>query len=83
MDNNKTTTKVNSEEGSVLVLFAATLSLLLVFVALSTDIILAYNHRDHLNEIGQMMREARFDFAEEIWSAYDPEAALAELSRKV
>lgn len=83
MIDNKNKNNQDNEEGSVLVLFAATLSLLLVFVALSTDIILAYNHRDHLNEIGQMMREARFDFAEEIWSAYDPEAALTELSREV
>lgn len=83
MDRNKYNQKYLEEDGSVLVLFAATLSLLLVFVSLSTDIILAYNRRDHLNEVGQMMREARFDFAEEIWSAYDPEATLTEISREV
>ncbi|HEY4537803.1 MAG TPA: hypothetical protein VIG45_05060 [Erysipelothrix sp.] len=75
--------KENNEKGSVLVLFAATLSLLLVFVALSTDIILAYNRRDHLNEIGQMIREATHDFAEESWNAYNPEEMLTELAREI
>lgn len=75
--------EIKKEDGAILILFAVSLSFLIVFTALTTDIIFAYNRKDHLNEVGQMMREARFDFAEEVWNAYDPQAKLEEISRDI
>ena len=74
---------IEKESGSVLIMFAFLFTFLMIFLALSTDIVMAFNHRDYLNEIGHMMREARFDLNEEIWNSEDPRGTLLEVSREI
>lgn len=70
----------DNECGSILILFAATLILLTVFLALSTDIALAFNKKDKLTEVGNLIRDARFDIGEELWNSNNPEFLLKEVA---
>lgn len=69
-----------NESGDIIILFAGTLILLIVFLGLSTDVILAFNKRDRLIEIGNLMKDARFDLGEELWNSNYPESTLREIT---
>lgn len=72
-----------SENGDILVLFAGVIIILIMFLALSTDVILAYSKKDKLVEIGNLMKDARFDLGEELWNADVPQDKLREISWEI
>lgn len=73
----------NNENGDILILFAGTLILVIVFLGLSTDVILAFNKRNKLVEIGKLIGEARVDLGEELWSSENPESTLNEIAWEI
>ncbi|MGJ0848067.1 TadE/TadG family type IV pilus assembly protein [Tissierella praeacuta] len=73
----------NSEKGDILILFAGTLILVIIFLGLSTDVILAFNKRDKLVEIGKLMSEARVDLGEELWHSEEPQSTLREITWEI
>ncbi len=73
----------DSENGDILILFAGTLILVIVFLGLSTDVILAFNKRDKLVEVGRLMSEARVDLGEELWHSEDPQSTLREITWEI
>lgn len=72
-----------NERGNITILFAFILILLMVFLGLSIDVALAFNKRDKLIEVGNLIRDARFDLSEELWHAYYPESVLREIARDI
>lgn len=73
----------NNENGDILILFAATLIVVLIFLGLSTDFLLAFNKRDKLVEIGKLIGEARVDLGEELWNSENPELLLKEIAWEI
>lgn len=73
----------NNENGDILLLFAGTLILVIVFLGLSTDVILAFNKRDKLIEIGKLISEARIDLGDEFWHSEDPQSTLKEIAWEI
>ena len=55
----------------------------MVLLGLSIDVALAFNKRDKLIEVGNLIRDARFDLSEELWHAYYPESVLREIARDI
>lgn len=72
-----------NEKGNITILFALTIMLLMVLLGLSIDVALAFNKRDKLIEVGNLIRDARFDLSEELWHAYYPESVLREIARDI
>ena len=72
-----------NEKGNITILFAFVLILLMVLLGLSIDVALAFNKRDKLIEVGNLIRDARFDLSEELWHAYYPESVLREIARDI
>ncbi|WP_350343110.1 hypothetical protein PRVXT_002390 [Proteinivorax tanatarense] len=72
-----------NESGDILVLFAGTFILLIVFLGLATDVVLAFNERDKLIEVGNLIRDARFDLSEELWNSYHPEQTMREIAQDI
>ncbi len=72
-----------NERGNITILFAFILILLMIFLGLSIDVALAFNKRDKLIEVGNLIRDARFDLSEELWHAYYPESVLREIARDI
>lgn len=70
------------EKGNVIVLFALTLVILVIFMGLSIDFGLMYSKRNHLIEVGQLAREARFGELPYIMQADDPNAALNDVVKR-
>ena len=71
---------LKKEKGDVMILFAGVFIILLIFLGLSTDVILAFSQRDRLVEIGNSMRDARVDLGVEVWNSPYPEHLLRELT---
>ncbi|HEY4544503.1 MAG TPA: Tad domain-containing protein [Tissierellaceae bacterium] len=71
------------EQGDILILFAVALIMIILFIGLATDVILAYNKRDKIQEIGNIMVEARMDMGEEVWNSYNPEATLRDITNDI
>lgn len=72
-----------NENGDILVLFSGVIIILIIFLGLSTDVILAYSKKDKLVEIGNLMKDARFDLGEELWNADVPQDKLREISWEI
>lgn len=72
-----------NENGDIIILFAFTIIILIGFLGLSTDVVLAFNKKSKLVEIGQLMKDARFDLGEELWQADYPEDKLREISLEI
>lgn len=70
------------ERGDILILFALTLVFLVGMIALATDVGLLAIRRAHLMEVGQIMRDARIEQSELIWSANDPGQAFDQIVRE-
>lgn len=72
-----------NENGDIIILFAGVIILLVVFLGLSTDVVLAFNKKSKLTEVGNLMKDARFDLGEELWQADYPEDKLREISLEI
>lgn len=74
--------KINfkDERGDILILFAASLTLIVVLLGLSTDVALAFSKKDKINEFADYIIEARVDLSEELWHSEDPDSYFREFT---
>lgn len=64
--------KIRGEDGNILILSALIFTFLIAFVAIAVDIGIMYTNRTKLLEIGNLMRDARFQQTEFLWNSYNP-----------
>ena len=64
--------KIKSEQGDILILFAATLIMIIFFLAATSDIVLAFSKKERLEELADIMLELRIDASEELWNSESP-----------
>lgn len=74
---------IKDEKGDIILLFAGTLIILIAFLALATDVVLAFTQRDRLREVGSIIRNTRLDIGEELWNSDNPEAELKKLADEI
>ncbi|CDZ23480.1 putative membrane protein [[Clostridium] cellulosi] len=72
----------SEERGNIAVLFAFVFIVLVGMAAMATDIGLLAIKRARLMEIGQIMRDARFEQSQLIWEADDPAQKFDEIVRE-
>lgn len=72
----------NNERGNIAVISAFVFVALVGIAALATDIGLLAIKRARLMEIGQIMRDARFEQYQMIWEADDPAKAFDKIVRE-
>ena len=63
---------LKNESGNILILFALTFTFLVGFISIAADVGLMYTERSKLLEIGNLMRDARFQQTEIIWNSNNP-----------
>lgn len=68
-----------SEEGSILLTFAAAMVVLCFFIGIALDISLIYMDRNSMQNIAQIMREERFTFQDTVRYADNPAQTAYEL----
>ncbi len=71
-----------NEDGNIIIIFAMTFMVIIAFVTFSTDIAMAMSRRSELMEIGQIMREVRFEQSEVIWNSDNPEETFDKMVRE-
>lgn len=72
----------SEERGNIAVLFAFVFIVLVGMAAMATDVGLLAIKRARLMEIGQIMRDARFEQYQMIWEADDPAKKFDEIVRE-
>lgn len=73
---------LKKESGNILILFALTFTFLVGFISIAADVGLMYAERSRLLEIGNLMRDARFQQSEIIWNASNPAYSFDSLVRE-
>lgn len=70
---------LRSEDGSVILLFAACLVVLIFFVGIAIDLSMAYMQRNDLENLCQLIRQDRFTYQDTIRYADNPGASMYQV----